>query len=177
VLAFEPFADNYMALCKNIDINGLGDRVLPYCLALAGNTELGLLNLASRDMGAALHQFGRRGETSRYCTGGNGTFAQGMLGYTIDDLIRQFQPPFPTRLKLDVDGLEWQILQGAKQTLSDPRLQSIMVELSVSDQAERGHAMAWLSNAGLELVHQGEIQEAGGEMAANHFFARRQAPR
>jgi FkbM family methyltransferase len=177
VLAFEPFADNYMALCKNIDINALGDRILPYCLALAGNTEFGLLNLASRDMGAALHQFGRRGETSRYCTGGNYTFAQGMLGFTIDDLIRQFQPPFPTRLKLDVDGLEWQILQGAKHTLSDSRLQSIMVELSISDQAERGHAMAWLSNAGFELVHQGEIQEAGGEVAANHFFARRQAPR
>jgi FkbM family methyltransferase len=174
VLAFEPFADNYMVLCKNIDINSLGDRIIPYCMALAGKTELGLLNLASRDMGAALHQFGRRGETSRYWTVGHSTFAQGMLGYTIDDFIRQFQPPFPTRLKLDVDGLEWQILQGSRQTLRDPRLLSIMVELSLSDQAERDHAMAWLSDSGFELVGQGETQEAGGQVAANHFFARRQ---
>jgi FkbM family methyltransferase len=171
VLAFEPSADNYMVLCKNIDINSVGDRVIPYCIAFAGNTELGLLNLASRVMGSALHQFGHRGETSRY-NGGNSTFAQGILGYTIDDFIRQFQPPFPTRLKLDVDGLEWQILQGSRQTLRDPRLRSIMVELSLSDQYERGQAVAWLSDAGFELVQQGETQEAGGQSAANHFFAR-----
>jgi FkbM family methyltransferase len=177
VLAFEPFADNYMALCKNIDINALGDRIIPYCVALAGNTELGLLNLASRDMGTALHQFGLRGETSRYWAGGKSTFAQGMLGYTIDDFIRQFQPMFPTHLKLDVDGLEWEILQGSGQTLRDSRLQSIMVELSINDHVERDHAMAWLSDAGLELVRQGETQEAAGESAANHFFARRQATR
>jgi FkbM family methyltransferase len=177
VLAFEPFADNYMALCKNIDINALGDRITPYCVAIAGNTELGLLNLASREMGAALHQFGRRGETSRYWTGTNSAFAQGMLGYTIDDFIRQFQPPFPTCVKLDVDGLEWQILQGSRQTLRDPRLQSIMVELSTSHRAERDRAVAWLSVAGLELVRQGGTQEAGGESAANHFFSRRQPAR
>jgi FkbM family methyltransferase len=175
VLAFEPFADNYMVLCKNIDINSLGDRIIPYCIALAGNTELGLLNLASRDMGAALHQFGRRGETSRYWTGETSTFAQGMLGYAIDDFIRQFQPPFPTHLKLDVDGLESQILQGARHMLRDPRLRSIMVELSLSDGTERDYSMAWLSDAGFELVRQGQTQEAGDQSAANHFFARRQA--
>jgi FkbM family methyltransferase len=174
VLAFEPFADNYMVLCKNIDINSLGDRIIPYCIALAGNTELGLLNVASRDMGAALHQFGRRGETSRYWAGENSTFAQGMLGYAIDDFIRQFQPPFPTHLKLDVDGLESQILEGARQMLRDPRLQSIMVELSLSDGSERDYAMAWLSDAGFELVRQGETQKAGDHSAANFFFARRQ---
>jgi FkbM family methyltransferase len=173
VLAFEPFADNYTALCKNIDINALGDRITCYCVAFAGNTELGLLNLASRDMGAALHQFGRPGETSRYWISAS-TFAQGILGYTIDDFIRQFQAPFPTRLKLDVDGLELQILQGSRQTLRDPRLRSIMVELSLSDQAERDHAIAWLSDAGFELVGQGETQEAGDQSAANHFFARRE---
>jgi hypothetical protein len=97
--------------------------------------------------------------------------------FTIDDFIRLFHPLFPTRLKLDVDGLEWQILQGSTQTLRDPRLRSIVVELSLSDQAERDHAMAWLSDAGFELVRQRERQETGRESAANHFFARRQAPR
>jgi FkbM family methyltransferase len=174
VLAFEPFADNYMALCKNVDINALGDRITGYCVALAGITELGFLNLSEPQIGTAMHHFGRRGEASRYWTERNGTFAQGVLAYTIDDFIRHFQPPFPTHLKIDVDGLEWQILQGGRKTLHDPRLRSTMVELSLSDLAERERAIAWLSSAGFELVQKGEAQDPGGQSAANHFFARRQ---
>ena len=175
VLAFEPSADNYMVLCRNVIINKLEGQVVPYCIAFSGNTELGVLNSPSRQMGAALHQFGRRGETSRYWSGGNNTFAQGMVGFTIDDFIRQFRPLFPTRLKLDVDGLEWPILQGAKQTLCDARLQSVMAELPVSDGMERDRAIAWLSGAGFDLLQQGEVQESGGESAANYFFSRTRA--
>jgi FkbM family methyltransferase len=175
VLAFEPSADNYMVLCRNVEINSLEGRVVSYCIALAGGTELGVLNSPSHQMGAALHQFGGKGEISRYWNGGTSTCAQGMIGFTIDDFIRQFRPPFPNRLKLDVDGLEWPILQGGEQTLRDPRLQSVMAELPISDEAERDRAIAWLSDAGFDLVMRGEVQESGGESAANHFFARRQA--
>ena len=52
------------------------------------------------------------------------------------NLSTQFQPPFPNYLKIDVDGLEWSILRGAKQTLGDSRLRSAMIELSVSNQDE-----------------------------------------
>src|SRR5262252_2032577 len=118
VLAFEPAADNYMILCRNVDMNRLGSHITPYCIAFAGHTRLGLLNLASRDLGAALHQFGERGEVSQWNDTANvGT--HGMLGFTIDDFVRQFDPPFPNHLKIDVDGLESQILQGAIHTLGD----------------------------------------------------------
>ena len=173
VLAFEPSADNYMVLCKNVEINHLEDRIVPYCVALAGSTELGVLNSPWREMGASLHQFGGKGETSRYWSGGKSAPAQGMIGFTIDNFVEQFKPAFPTRLKLDVDGLEWPILQGARQTLRDPRLRSVMAELPISDVAERDRAMAWLSEAGFELASCGDVQESGGESAANHFFARR----
>jgi FkbM family methyltransferase len=175
VLAFEPAAENYAVLCNNVEINRLEGCVVPYCIALGGKTELGVLNSPSREPGAALHQFGAPGETSRYSSGTESTCAQGMIGFTIDDFIRLFRPPFPTRLKLDVDGLEWPILQGAEQTLRDPRLRSIMAELPISDEQERSRAVAWLRNAGFDLVLQGEIQESAGETAANHFFARRTA--
>jgi FkbM family methyltransferase len=126
VLAFEPSADNYMVLCRNVEINSFDGLVLPFCVALAGSTKLGVLNSPTSKMGASLHQFGDRGETSRYWNGGQTTSVQGMVGFTIDDFIQWFQPPFPTRLKLDVDGLEWAILQGARRTLCDKRLRSIM---------------------------------------------------
>jgi FkbM family methyltransferase len=173
-LAFEPSAGNYMVLCRNVEINALDGLVVPYCIALSGCTELGVLNSPSHEMGTSLHQFGARGQTSRYSNGGKHASTQGMVGFTIDDFIGQFRPPFPTRLKLDVDGLESQILQGACQTLRDARLQSVMVELPVSDEAERDRAIAWMSDAEFDLMLRGKIQEAPGDTAANHFFARRQ---
>jgi FkbM family methyltransferase len=174
VLAFEPSAGNYMVLCRNVQENALSERITAYCIALAGSTELGVLNLSSQEIGGAVHQFGPLGEVSRYCADTTVFYAQGMLGYTVDDFIKQFQPPFPTHLKIDVDGLEWPILKGATQTLHDQRLRSIMVELSVSDQAELDCSVAWLAEAGFELVSRGEVQTSGGLSAANHFFARKQ---
>src|SRR5262245_5118468 len=85
VLAFEPAADNYMVLCKNVEINHFEGCVIPYCVALAGSTELGVLNSPSREMGSALHQFGGKGETSRYWNGGKSSCTQGMVGFRIDD--------------------------------------------------------------------------------------------
>jgi FkbM family methyltransferase len=173
VLAFEPSADNYAVLCRNVEINAFEDRVAPYCIALSGGTELGVLNSPSREMGASLHQFGKRGEASRYWDGGSTISTQGVVGFSIDDFIGQFRAPFPTRLKIDVDGLEWPILQGAKNTLCDRRLKSVMAELPLSDEDERNRAMGWLSDAGLDLLSVGEVQESGGERAANHFFLRK----
>jgi len=38
-----------------------------------------------------------------------------MIGFTIDDFIGRFAPAFPTHLKIDVDGLEWPILQARRR--------------------------------------------------------------
>jgi FkbM family methyltransferase len=173
VLAFEPSADNYMVLCRNVEINALDDRVIPYCVALSANTGLGVLNSQSRAMGSALHQFGRPGDTSRYWVTKNCSHVQGVVGFSIDDFVRHFSPAFPTHLKLDVDGLELAILQGAVDTLADRRLRSILVEFSITDDAqERDSGMELLAAAGFEFVSQGELQKTAGSLAANHLFLR-----
>jgi len=173
VVAFEPAAGNYMMLCRNVELNGLDNRVVAYCLALSGETRLGVLNSAERALGGALHQFGERGDSSVYWSEAGCIAHQGMTGFAIDDFIRLFNPPFPTHVKIDVDGLELPILRGAAATLHDRRLSSVMVELSLTDRAECELGLELLSQAGFELVAQGERQQAGGAAAANHFFARK----
>src|ERR1700686_2346137 len=81
VLAFEPSAANFHVLTRNIHLNKLGDRVTGYCIAFSGRTQLGILNMASPLMGAALGQFGQFGEMSRYWEGQTGAAAQGMIGF------------------------------------------------------------------------------------------------
>jgi len=171
VLAFEPAAANFHVLSRNIQLNQLNE-VTAYCVALSEATELGVLNLASPEMGMALSQFGKFGETSRYWTGGVAPAVQGMVGFAVDEFVARFTPPFPNYFKMDVDGLELPILRGAARTLRDPRLRSLMIELSLSNQEENSEAMHLLAEAGWKLVARGEPQGAAGESAANHFFER-----
>jgi FkbM family methyltransferase len=171
VLAFEPSAANYAILTRNVQLNGLHPRVVAYGFALSGETSLGILNLDSAAGGGAMNEFGRAGEKSRYSS--NTTPAgHGMIGFTIDDFVSRFAPPLPTHIKLDVDGLEWPILQGAAATLQSPRLRSVMVELTISDRAERDRAIELLRQCGLHLKLQAGPQGQPGEQGANHLFVR-----
>jgi hypothetical protein len=95
-----------------------------------------------------------------------------MVGFSIDNFIDQFHPPFPNYLKLDVDGLELPILEGARRTLRDPRLRSLLVELSVSQEREYRSALPLMEEAGFHFVSRGAVQEAKTESAANHIFQR-----
>jgi FkbM family methyltransferase len=170
VLAFEPSAANFYILSRNIQLNRLEGRVSAYCVALSGATGLGVLNLDSSAPGTAMSQFGHAGEASRYSS--EQPTLQAMIGFTIDDFIARFDPPFPTSIKLDVDGLEWPILQGATRTLNDRRLTSLMVELSLTNNAERDRATHALTASGFTFHSRGAAQGAGGEQAANHLFVR-----
>lgn len=172
VIAFEPAAANFYVLSKNIELNRLGSQVTAYCLAFSEHTKLGVLNMASAKMGAAINQFGQCAEMSRYWEGGPGVATHGMIGFSIDDFIDQFHPRFPNYLKLDVDGLEMPILEGARRTICDPRLQSMLVELTITRDSERHHVLRFLEQAGFHLVSRGAMQGTQAESAANHIFQR-----
>ena len=172
VLAFEPSAANYAVLARNVQRNALESRITAYALALAGETCLGILNLDSTAIGTAMNEFGRAGDKSRYSTNTQ-PHGHGMVGFTIDEFISRFAPPLPTHIKLDVDGLEWPILQGAIATLRSPRLKSIIVELSITDRAERERSIELLQSCGLHLKLQAGPQGEPSEQGANHLFVRR----
>jgi FkbM family methyltransferase len=136
VLAFEPEALNYARLNQNIVRNGLSEAVTAYCLAITDRTVLDLFYVKAFAPGAALHAFGRP------VTQGEKPFApknrQGMLGVSLDDLTGGFGLLFPNHIKIDVDGIEERIVEGAARTLTDPRLKSVLVEVFMfEDVAER----------------------------------------
>lgn len=95
-----------------------------------------------------------------------------MIGFSIDDFIDQFDPRFPNHLKLDVDGLEVPILDGAQKTIRDPRLRSLLVELNVTRESEYRNALQFLEDAGFRFVSRGVMQGTQTEPAANHIFQR-----
>ncbi len=157
VYAFEPEALNYAKLNKNVYLNSLSGVVFPCCLAVSDKLCFDMFNLHPNVFhrerigegliaGSALHAFGE----SKDYKGAQfkPIHQQGMLGISLDYLVEYLALDFPNHIKIDVDGIEEQIISGATRTLGDPRLRSVLIEISAGDGSE-DPIRKKLSSAGL----------------------------
>jgi len=149
ILSFEPSSSNYYVLSRNIEINEMDDRILALCMAFSDITSLDSFYMANTEIGGALHSFGEavdwRGQQF------SASFIQAMIGFSIDDFIEQFNPPFPNHIKIDVDGNEGKIIKGSAKTLKDKRFKSLLVELDSSRKKYCNDVFTIIENAGLKL--------------------------
>ena len=131
VYAFEPAISNFTLLCKNILVNQakgtLPSPVTPFNIALSEKTGLQTLNYINVRAGKSGHQIGRTQDG--FGQGFKPRYSHPMLCYSLDSFLETFGVDTPSHLKIDVDGIEWAILQGAANTLTDKRLRSILVEV------------------------------------------------
>ena len=86
------------------------------------------------------------------CAAGRGVgqdHVQGMFGTTLDDLCEKWGFPYPNYIKIDVDGIEIPIIQGAHHVLRNPALKSVIVELGTNEEQEQ--AIGLMKEAGLSV--------------------------
>ena len=168
VHAFEPEALNQAKLNRNIVLNDLVGVITPYALAISDRTAIDTFYIQRFGPGAALHTWGKS------ITQGEKAFEpqnrQGVMAVSLDDLTGRFGLPFPTHIKVDVDGIEDQVVAGASKTLSDDRLRSVLIEVFMhKDIADR------IKNAffdkGLELSNADTIDYTQG-IVQNLIFKR-----
>lgn len=146
VVAFEPGYENFAALCHNIVANNCSESISPLPIGLDAQTRLNVFSYSDLQAGAAMHTFGK--SASRYEVSEATVYTQPVLAFALDDLIPQFGLPVPNHLKLDVDGTETEVLQGARRTLESPSLQSVMVEIR---EEESDQIVGFLADRGLPL--------------------------
>jgi FkbM family methyltransferase len=134
VYAFEPAYSNFHSLCLNIIENNLQDTVMPYPIALSDKTKEGKFYLRSVIPGEALHALGKAESEGRSFSH---QFRQGTISTSLDEFVLNPDVRFPNHIKIDVDGLEYEIIQGMSAVLRDPRLKAIMIEINsdISDGA------------------------------------------
>jgi FkbM family methyltransferase len=128
VVAFEPVYATVATLCANIVLNDAAGSVTPIPVALSNTTGLVGFGLHNLEPGAARHVVGTRPPDDEPVL-----YEQPAMTFRLDDLVEHLRLPAPTHVKLDVDGAELAVLEGASAILASPTLQSMLVEVAVPE--------------------------------------------
>lgn len=157
VHAFEPSFATYSQLCRNVILNRCQGSIMPHMLCLTDATKPVVFGYGSLTAGSALHTV--RNAADARADEFKAVYEQQMLGFSIDDLVSRFGFPIPNHIKLDVDGAELDVLRGAVQTLSDPRVTSLLVEVGTG--ARRADAvLELLRSLGFEPIARSDRGDA-----------------
>jgi len=148
VIAVEPSAANFNNLSRNIQLNGIGELVYPFCIAASDQQDVAKLYMHSGGLAA----------------GGSGTIfgsdildddtkmdvrgVQHAMGFSMDGLIEMFDLPFPTHVKMDVIGTQDRVVRGALGLLRDPRVESAMLEVPSGQAAKSNEIFNHMDDAG-----------------------------
>ncbi len=126
VYAFEPEAQNYAVLNRNILLNGVASTVKAYCMGLSDKSGLSVLHMADMRIGGSCHSLGEALNFAHRPL--QARFVQGSIAATVDELVAAGALPVPHHIKIDVDGFEPKVVAGARATLADRRVKSLLVE-------------------------------------------------
>lgn len=170
VYAFEPVAVNYSILNQNLLNNRLDDKVTAYCIAVSDKSGFDTMRLSSGVIGSAHHTFANNKDACHQEF--SPVFKQGAYGISLDELVDTYGLPFPTYLKVDVDGNEWMVIDGAKKMLQDSRLKSILIELNKNLKADDA-VVKKITDSGFLLKETGEEASFNGMKIGNLIFYRR----
>ena len=136
VWAFEPESQNFALLNRNIVLNGLGERVRAYCVALSDSAGFSALHLSEFAAGGSNHAFGE--PLNFKLEAMQPAYSQGCAAATLDELVAAGVLPQPSHIKIDVDGFEHKVAAGAARVFRDRRLRSMIIEINRNLEAHRG---------------------------------------
>ena len=134
VFAFEPEALNYAELNKNIFVNDLHGRVTAYNIAISDQVDVSILHLSAFSFAGSHHDFGENRWESDRVIGGRHLERdkrpqQGCVSFPLDELVARQAIPVPNHIKIDVDGFEYKVINGAAKTLERPELKTLLLEV------------------------------------------------
>lgn len=131
---FEPEYSNLKMLKENIIANKIIDKVTIYSVAIGNFFGLSKLNLQDLTSGSAAHTESK--ETIKTTEEGYPVvWSEGIVSVTLD-YVCQESGIIPNAIKIDTDGNEDKVLQGAVKTLRDERLRSLVIEMPEDKQKE-----------------------------------------
>lgn len=156
VFAFEPESQNYALLCKNIVQNHLSEQVIAFSAALSDEEKFGKIHLSDFAVGGSCHSFGEAVDFNLQKK--SFEFTQGCYSTTVDKLVQTGTMPVPANIKIDVDGFEHKVVAGAGETLKDPTVRSLLIEINPK-LAEHQWIITHLQSLGFEYDRE-QVEQA-----------------
>jgi FkbM family methyltransferase len=173
VYAFEPESQNYALLNRNIQNNLLQDRVKAYCMGLSDKSGLFDLHMADMRVGGSCHSVDEALDFEHKPL--KALFVQGCVAATLDGLVADGAVPVPNHIKIDVDGFEPKVIAGARSTLANPAVRSVLIETNQNLEDHRDMVRE-LNDMGLmhdrAQVQRAERKEGAFKGVAEHVFRR-----
>ena len=177
VLSIEPSMQNLSILSRNISLNNFQEKINILPIGLT-NKKKGffLMQETSLYEGGALNSFGEKFDFEGNDITNKIMNSYSTFGMSLDELINEFNINIPKYIKIDVDGIEHLILDGARDLLSNNKLKSVLVEINENfiDQTQKVNEI--MKNTGFKLREkkQGEQSVKGTvfEKSYNCIFDR-----
>lgn len=126
VYSFEPSVFNLEILARNINLNSQNKNITLIPISLSSNKSVSEFFCSSIEKSGALSSFSTKIDQNGKNL--NSLFSYSTIGISMDDLIKFYNLDYPDYIKIDVDGNEHIILEGAKNSLI--KCKSILLELS-----------------------------------------------
>jgi FkbM family methyltransferase len=173
VYAFEPESQNYALLNRNIMANDVSHLVDAYCIGLSDMSGFSKLHMADLRAGGSCHAVGEaldfRHEPLK------AEFTQACIAETLDGIVAQRRIPVPNHIKIDVDGFEPKVIAGARATLANKTVRSLLIETN-QNLADHCEMVTVLNQAGFKhdqaQVARAERKEGAFKGVAEYVFRR-----
>lgn len=147
VYGFEPSVFNLEILARNLYINKVNDHVTIIPFALSNETKTSIMRFTTTEWGGALSTFDKNfGWDGRAI---KEVFSYQTFGVKADLLFDDMGIRAPEYLKIDVDGIEHLILEGAIKILS--KVKEILIEVNDDFEGQASGVQNILLTSGFKL--------------------------
>ncbi len=157
IYSFEPSTSNLRILSRNISINDLSDKISIAQFPLSKeNFQFSKMNEQEFKEGWSMNTFG---EPTDY-EGKEFKPLQKykIFGMSIDYLVQSNILEKPNYIKIDVDGIEDEILAGGIKSLTNQNLKSISIELNKNYESQYKNVIDIMNKINLKFKHKKHAQ-------------------
>ena len=169
VVSFEPSFSNLRTLSRNISINNLEDQITIFPLPLSNSdNKFQMMEESEFIEGWSMNSFGTGLDFEGKDFKSKNKYK--IYGCSINKILNDRILKKPNFLKIDVDGIEHLILEGAHDYLADKELKSILVEINENFKDQFEGVLNILKKSNFKFIEKKQGKELARSKEFNKTF-------